>query len=65
MPGCTTERPARGVLNGTLANGGVGLAPFYGLENRVPVSLRTRLDKIKSGIEDGLISTDPASYLGG
>lgn len=27
-----------GVLDGTLENGGVGLAPFHGLETRVPFS---------------------------
>jgi basic membrane protein A len=52
-----------GVLNGTLADGGVGLAPFYGLESRVPVALREELDKIRRGIVNGSISVDPASYL--
>jgi basic membrane protein A len=54
-----------GVLRGTLANGGVGLAPFYGLAGKVPASLRRELQKIKSGIVDGSISVDPASYLQG
>jgi basic membrane protein A and related proteins len=53
-----------GVLFGTLANGGVGLAPFYGLGDRVPASLLTKLDEIKAGIADGSISVSPASYLG-
>ena len=35
-----------GVLNGTLENGGVGLAPFHGLESRVPISLPAKLDEI-------------------
>lgn len=53
-----------GVLNGTLENGGVGLAPFHELETRVPFSLRAKLDEIKRGIVEGSISVDPASYLG-
>ena len=53
-----------GVLNGTLENGGVGLAPFHGLESRVPISLPAKLDEIKRGIAEGSISVDPASYVG-
>ena len=53
-----------GVLTGTLANGGVGLAPSYGLERRVPASLRTKLAEIKRGIAKGSISVDPAHYAG-
>jgi len=51
-----------GVLQGTLANGGVGLAPFYGLGGRVPVPVRRQLEQIKRGIVNGSISVDPRSY---
>jgi basic membrane protein A len=51
-----------GVLTGTLANGGVGLAPFHGLDNRVPPSVRAKLKEIRSGIAKGSISVDPARY---
>jgi len=53
-----------GVLTGTLTNGGVGLAPFYGLENRVPAALRKKVAEIKRGIAKGSISVDPAHYSG-
>jgi basic membrane protein A and related proteins len=53
-----------GVLTGTLDNGGVGLAPLYGLENRVPGPLRTKLAEIKKGIANGSISVDPGHYAG-
>jgi basic membrane protein A and related proteins len=53
---------AGGVLTGTLANGGVALAPFYGLAPKVPISVRKKLGEIKSGIDDGSISVDPAAY---
>jgi basic membrane protein A and related proteins len=52
-----------GVLEGTVANGGVRLAPFHALEARVPVSVQAELDEIKRGIADGSISVDPATYL--
>lgn len=52
-----------GVLRGTLANGGVGLAPFYGLANGVPRSLRKELREITRGIANRSISIDPASYV--
>jgi basic membrane protein A len=53
-----------GVRYGTLANGGVGLAPFYGLGDKVSASLLTQLDEIKRGIANGSISVNPSDYLG-
>lgn len=53
-----------GVLKGTLANGGVGLAPFHALESRVPISVQAKVAEIKRGVADGSISVDPANYLG-
>jgi basic membrane protein A and related proteins len=52
-----------GPVTGTLGNGGVALAPYYGLGKRVPGRLQRELEKIEKGIEDGSISLDPASYV--
>jgi phosphonate transport system substrate-binding protein len=41
----------------TLANDGVGLAPYHDWEDRVPAELTAELDGIKQGIIDGSIST--------
>ena len=53
-----------GVLEGTLANGGVKLADFHQLELELPAGIRSKLAEIKRGIVEGSISVDPASYLG-
>jgi len=45
---------------GTLANGGGGLAPFHGFDDKVPADLKSDLDKIKQDIIDGKIKTDQA-----
>lgn len=45
-----------GVLVGTLASGGVGIAPFHDLDSAVPADLKAELDKIAAGIKDGSIS---------
>ena len=45
-----------GVLVGTLASGGVGLAPFHDLDAAVPADLKAELDKLAAGIKDGSIS---------
>jgi basic membrane protein A len=52
-----------GVLAGTLANGGVRLAPYYGLSARVPGPLQAELQELEKGISDGSISVDPKSYI--
>ncbi len=54
-----------GELDSTLANGGVGIAPFYSLASRIPRSVRTQLAGVRKGIRNGSISIDPKSYLGG
>jgi basic membrane protein A len=51
-----------GPIKGTLANGGVALAPYYGLSKRVPGRLRRELQKLEKGISDGSIPLDPAAY---
>ena len=51
-----------GLLEGTLENGGVGLAPFYG---SVPKRLRNELPRVKRGIINHSITVDPRNYLSG
>jgi len=51
-----------GPVRGTLANGGVAIAPFHQLAKRVPARLRKELRKLETGIADGSVSLDPASY---
>ncbi len=41
---------------GTLANGGVGLAPFHDFQSQVPASLQSELTTIQSGIENGSVT---------
>ena len=48
-----------GLVVGTLENDGVGLAPFYELEARIPEQVRTDLDSIRQGIVSGEISATP------
>lgn len=45
-----------GVIVGTLENGGVGLAPFHGLDSAVSDELKAELDAIRAGIVDGSIN---------
>jgi basic membrane protein A and related proteins len=52
-----------GMLEGTLENGGVGLAPFYGLRSRVPLRLRNELGRVKQDIIKRSISINPRDYL--
>ena len=47
---------------GTLANGGVGLAPFHDYASKVNPDLQSQLDAITKGINDGSIKvTSPSS----
>lgn len=46
---------------GTLKNGGVGLAPFHNFDSKVSPTLKTELDTVTKGIEDGSIKVN--SYL--
>ena len=43
---------------GDLKNEGVGLAPFHDYESKVPSSLQSELDTIKTGIQDGSITVE-------
>jgi basic membrane protein A len=48
-----------GVLLGSLANGGVDLAPFHDMEDAVPEELKQELEAIRAGIIDGSIEVAP------
>jgi basic membrane protein A len=41
----------------TLANDGVGLAPYHDWESKVPAELTAELETVKQGIIDGSIKT--------
>jgi basic membrane protein A len=45
-----------GAIVGTLASGGISLAPFHDLETAVPAELKAEIDAIAAGIKDGSIS---------
>jgi basic membrane protein A len=46
---------------GTLANNGTGLAPFHDFTSKVPASLKSQLDQVKSDISSGKIKiTSPS-----
>jgi basic membrane protein A len=49
-----------GSVVGTLANGGVALAPFHNLDSMVSADLKAELDTVKAGILDGTIQMNPA-----
>jgi basic membrane protein A and related proteins len=46
---------------GTLANGGVSLAPFHDFDSLVPASLKSELQQISMGIQNGSIPTPTKS----
>jgi basic membrane protein A len=41
---------------GTLASGGVALAPYHGFAKKVPAALQAEINKVKSEIESGKIT---------
>jgi basic membrane protein A len=47
---------AGGATAGTLANDGVGLAPFHGFDSMVPQALKDQIDALKAGIIDGSVT---------
>ena len=50
---------------GTLANGGVSLAPFHDFDSKVPASLKSELQQISMGIQNGSIQTPTKSPVSG
>ena len=53
---------AGGNYVGTLANGGVGLAPYHQFDSKIPSSLKSEIATITQGIISGSISVDPAAW---
>jgi len=51
-----------GNYSGTLANGGVAIAPFHDFDSKVPAKVKTDLETIRKGIIGGTISVDPKTY---
>jgi basic membrane protein A len=51
-----------GFYTGTLANGGVALAPYHDFASKVPASVQSELATIKAGIDSGTISVNPCNY---
>ncbi len=51
-----------GNYEGTLANGGVSLAPYHQFDSKIPSTLKSEIDALKQGIIGGTISVDPKSW---
>jgi len=49
---------AGGNVVGTLANDGVGLAPFHDLDGAVPAELKAEIEDLKAGIIDGSVTIE-------
>jgi basic membrane protein A len=47
---------------GTLANGGVSLAPYHDFDSKIPSALKGEMDAAKAGIIGGSISVDPKAW---
>jgi basic membrane protein A and related proteins len=46
---------------GTLANDGVGMAPFHNFEDKVPQALKDEIDALKAALVDGSVKADDFS----
>jgi basic membrane protein A and related proteins len=46
---------------GTLANDGVGIAPFHNFEDKVPQALKDEIDALKAALIDGSVKADDFS----
>ena len=53
---------AGGAYEGTLKNGGVGLAPYHQFDSKIPSGTKSEIDTIKAGIIGGSISVDPKTW---
>jgi basic membrane protein A len=49
-----------GSIVGTLANGGVGIAPFHNFDGQVSAELKAELEGLKAGVLSGEIQMNPA-----
>jgi len=52
-----------GLYVGTLANGGVAMAPFHDLDSVVSAELKTELEQVKADLLSGAITLNPAYVL--
>ncbi len=50
---------------GTLANGGVALAPYHDFDSKIPAALKSEIQQITTGIENGSIQTPTKSPVSG
>jgi basic membrane protein A and related proteins len=50
-----------GTYNGTLANDGVGLAPYHDFASKIPASLQKQVTALEAKIKSGAINPDPYS----
>jgi basic membrane protein A and related proteins len=50
---------------GTLANGGVALAPYHDFDSKIPAALKSEVKQVQQGIEDGSIQTPTKSPVSG
>ncbi|HET9972038.1 MAG TPA: BMP family ABC transporter substrate-binding protein [Streptosporangiaceae bacterium] len=50
---------------GTLQNGGVALAPFHDFDSKIPAALKSELQQVTQGIENGSISIATKSPVSG
>ena len=46
---------------GTLANDGVGMAPFHNFDDKVPQALKDEIDALKAALIDGSVKADDFS----
>jgi basic membrane protein A len=50
---------------GTLANGGVTLAPYHDFDSKIPAALKSEIKQVTQGIESGSIQTPTKSPVSG
>ena len=48
---------------GTLANGGVSLAPYHEFDSKIPSALKGEIDAAKAAIIGGTLSVDPKNWV--
>lgn len=51
-----------GLYVGTLANGGVALAPYHDFASTIPAAVQTEITSLTTKVESGAVSVDPCKY---
>ncbi|MFQ5433885.1 MAG: BMP family ABC transporter substrate-binding protein, partial [Anaerolineae bacterium] len=46
-----------GIVTGTVANGGIGLAPYHDWDGQISAECKAAVDSAAAGLSDGSIST--------